>query len=244
MYIFFKGIFCKNKVNSRTCFSKSKNPQFTMKNSTHELQAFVLGIMLGDAYITKYGRLQIDHSSYDYTKWKFDFLLRFNVVSKQTKISTVHRIHKRTKKPSISYRFYSKPCFSVALLIFKLCLNISKGQCRSVFYKEITIENKKVNKKILPKNIENLLINNLSLATWFMDDGGKGGLHGIIFSVHSFTNDEIEKLIYSLQKNFNISATLHSANTSRQLYILKKSISRFKQIISPFMIPTQRYKLL
>lgn len=229
MYIFFKGIFCKNKVNSRTCFSKSKNPQFTMKDSTHDLQAFVLGTMLGDSYITKYGRLQVDHSSYDYTKWKFDFLLRFNVVSKQTKISTVHRIHKRTKKPSISYRFYSKPCFL---------------QCRSVFYKEITVKNKKVNKKILPKNIENLLINSLSLATWFMDDGGKGGLHGIIFSVHSFTNDEIEKLIYSLQKNFCISATLHSANTSRQLYILKKSISRFKQIISPFMIPTQRYKLL
>ena len=65
---------------------------------------------------------------------------------------------------------------AVALLIFKLCLNISKG----------------------PKNIENLLSNPLSLATWFMDDRGKGGLHRIIISVHSFTNDEIEKLIYSL----------------------------------------------
>ena len=117
--------------------------------------------MLGDLYITKYGRLQTHHSSYDYTKWKFDFLLRFNVVSKQTKISTVHQIHKQTKKPS-----REKP--PVALLIFKQSLNISKGprgisyrfyskscflQCRNVFYKEIkqiTVENKKRNRKILP----------------------------------------------------------------------------------------------
>jgi hypothetical protein len=55
-----------------------------------------------------------------------------------------------------------------------------------------------------------------------MDDGGKGGLHRIIISVHSFTNEEIQKLIYSLEKNFFISAVLHSANSSRQLYIPKK----------------------
>jgi hypothetical protein len=54
MYIFFKRIFCKNKLNSRTFFSKSKNPQFTMKNSTHDLQAFVLGTMVVYSYITKY----------------------------------------------------------------------------------------------------------------------------------------------------------------------------------------------
>lgn len=77
-----------------------------------------------------------------------------------------------------------------------------------------------------------------------MDDKGKGGLHRIFIPVHSFTDDEIEKLIYSLEKNFSISGTLYSPNTSRQLYIAAKHISRFKQMVSPFMIPTQRYKLL
>lgn len=225
MYIFFKGVFSKNICNSR----KNRNFQFSIQSCKHDLLAFVLGTMLNDSYITKYGRLQVDHSSYEYSKWKFDFLLSFNVVSEKTKISTVHRIHPRTKKPSISYRFYSKPCFL---------------QWRNAFYKEIIIKKNKKNIEILPKNIENLLVNPLSLATWFMDDGGKGGLHGIIISVHSFTNEEIQKLIYSLEKNFFISATLHSANTSRQLYIYKKHVSKFKKIISPFIIPTQRYKLL
>lgn len=102
----------------------------------------------------------------------------------------------------------------------------------------------KKNVKILPNNIENLLVKFLSLATWFMDDGGKGGLHGIIISVHSFTDDEIKKLIYTLENNFSICSVLHSRNISRQLYIQTKYISHFKQIVSPFIIPTQRYKLL
>ena len=59
------------------------------------------------------------------------------------------------------------------------------------FTKKLQLKKLKKNRKILPKNIENLLVNNLSLATWFMDDGGKGGLDGTIISVHSFTNCEI-----------------------------------------------------
>lgn len=103
--------------------------------------AFILGTTLGNSYITKYGRLQFDYSSYEYSKWKFDFLFSFNVVSEKIKISTVHRIHPRTKKPSISYRFYSKPCFL---------------RWRNAFYKEITTKKKKKSIEILPKNIENL----------------------------------------------------------------------------------------
>jgi hypothetical protein len=228
MYIFFKGEFRRNIVNPRTKYSKSKNIQFSIHNCENDLHTFVLGTMLGDAYITKYGRLQIDHASYEYTKWKFDFLLNLNlnVVTNETKISKVTRIHKLTKKKSVSYRFYTKPCFT---------------QWVHAFYTQ-SLNGK--NRKKLPKNIENLLVKPLSLAIWFMDDGGKGGLHGNIISVHNYTNSEIEKLIYCLNKNFFISGTLHSTNTSRQLYIPKKHLSRFKQIISPFMIPTQRYKLL
>lgn len=77
-----------------------------------------------------------------------------------------------------------------------------------------------------------------------MDDKGKGtGLYTHIISVYNFTVIDIEKLSFCLQKNFNISSTLHSATTSRQLYIPKKSRSIFKETISPFIIPTQRYKL-
>ncbi len=77
-----------------------------------------------------------------------------------------------------------------------------------------------------------------------MDDGGKGGLNGLIISVHSFTDQEIDILIETLKKNFSISTLLHSRNSSRQLYIPAKHRKKFKQIISCFIIPTQQYKLL
>ncbi len=128
MFIFFKNIVYKNVNNARTRFFRSKNPQFSILNCEHNLHAFVLGTMLGDAYITKYGRLQIDQCSYEYTKWKFNFLLNFNLVTEKTKISTVKRIHTVTKKLSISYRFYSKPCFM---------------QWRAAFYKKSIMKNMK-----------------------------------------------------------------------------------------------------
>lgn len=144
-------------------------------------------------------------------------------------------------------------------LVFHIDFIVNLVLCNGeiAFINKFELKKIRKNIKILSKNIENLLVNFLSLATWFMDDGGKGGLYGIIISVHSFTNEEIHKLIYSLEKNFSISAKLHSAKSSRQLYIPKKHISnevtfwvtslpkgKFKKIISPFMIPTQRYKLL
>jgi len=68
MYTFSKVFFSKNILNSRTCFSKSRNPQFSIINCSTNLHAFVLGNILGDSYITRYGRLQVDHTGYEYTK--------------------------------------------------------------------------------------------------------------------------------------------------------------------------------
>ena len=92
-------------------FMDSLNSQFSILTMQHPLHSFVLGTILGDGSMTKRGYLQIDHKNYEYTKWKFDFLLRLNmdVVNGSTKLSRVKRIHTKTKKQSISYRFYTKP---------------------------------------------------------------------------------------------------------------------------------------
>ena len=93
--------------------------------------------------------------------------------------------------------------------------------------------------KILPCNIESLLIHPLSLAVWFMDDGGKGGntFNGavgkklnffflqperVFFSVFKFSDAEVDILQNCLLNNFNIQSTFHAKNSSRQLYIPKK----------------------
>jgi hypothetical protein len=152
------------------------------------------------------------------------------IVNTSTKITEVKRIHQKTQKQSISYRFYTKP--------FLL-------EWRTLFYLESHIPNKKAIKQI-PFNIENLLVDPLSLAIWFMDDGGKGGntLNGVIISVFKFSDVEVECLQNCLQNNFDIQSTFHAPKTSRQLYIPKREYIKWHHLITPFIIPSQRYKLL
>lgn len=210
----------------------STSLQCSVLNVSHPLHSFLLGNILGDGYITKRGGLQIDHKDYAYTKWKFDYLLQLDmgVVNSSTKISEVRRIHPKTKKESISYRFYTKSLFK---------------EWRHTFYLEAMLQDKHATKQV-PLNIEKLLVDPLSIAIWFMDDGGKGGHtpHGVIFSVSNFSDVEIARLQSVLLNTFDIRSTFHAPKSSRQLYIPKSEYIKWKNVVSPFIIPCQRYKLL
>lgn len=208
--------------------SRSKSIQLHIHTINNVLHAFVLGTILGDGYISKRGVLQTDQSILQYTQWKFKFLQP--VVPDGSAIAEIKRIHVKTQKESISYRFYTK-------LVFE--------EWREAFY----LENPAIGvnaTKILPCNIQDLLIHPLSLAIWFMDDGGKGGNtpNGIVISVFKFSDAEIKILQSILLNTFDIKSTFHAKNSSRQLYIPAKEYIKWKKLVSPFIIPCMRYKLL
>ncbi len=208
---------------------KSTNLQFSVSNTSDSLHSFLMGTILGDGYITKRGALQVEHKDYAYTKWKFDFLREKGVLNPSTTISKVKRIHPKTQQESISYRFYTIPVFK---------------HWRTLFYLEATIPDQKATKRV-SKNIENLLVEPLSIAVWFMDDGGKGGNtpSGAIISVFKFSDMEIIALQNCIFKNFDICTNFHAPKSSRQLYIPKKEYEKWCNLVSSFIIPTQRYKL-
>lgn len=206
--------------------SRSKRMQISIQDINNPLHAFVLGTILGDGYITKRGRLQVDQSVLQYTQWKFEVLQ--SVIPTTTVIAEVKRIHVKTKKENISYRFYTQSVFE---------------QWRQAFY----LENLGgTATKILPCNIADLLIHPLSLAVWFSDDGGKGGNtpNGVVISVFKFSDNEVKTLQSCLVNNFDIESTFHAKNSSRQLYIPAKQYIKWKKLVSPFIIPCMRYKLL
>lgn len=68
---------------------------------------------------------------------------------------------------------------------------------RDLFYPE--------GKKIIPKNINNLLTAR-SLAYWIMDDGGQDP--GFILNTQSFTKEEVELLIKVLDEKFGLRGNL------------------------------------
>lgn len=91
----------------------------------------------------------------------------------------------------------------------------------------------------------------ISLAFWFMDDGSKAP-YGYMLHTENFLLTECKYLQQLLGKKFGLEVTIHSdtrpktnsmSKTYYKLYIRASSRSLFTKLISPYIIPSMRYKL-
>ena len=185
-----------------------------------ECQDVVLGTILGDGYLSPRGVLQVEHSSKDhqYVLWKHERMSEIG----SGPISKVTRLDKRNSKKTFSSRFYTKSVLS---------------EYRALFYPN--------NKKIVPNNIDQLLNSPLAFPTLFMDDGGKGGntSKGMVFNFSGYLFSDQEKLRKCLYLNFNLDTRFHKTVRYQQLYIPTSENQTFLDIISPYVIPSMRYRL-
>lgn len=104
----------------------------------------LIGCLLGDAYLTKFGKIQIEQSKKEYTDWKFHELATISYPNPPKEIVRFEKNDNRTTK---SYRFWTRQYFKVWRDSWY------QGKC-----------------KIFPKNLAHL-ITPLSIAVWYMDDG-------------------------------------------------------------------------
>ncbi len=110
------------------------------------------------------------------------------------------------------------------------------------FYGKQFYNNKK---KIIPIDIEKLLTP-LSLAIWFMDDGSLKSKRHNTYIIHTlgFKRNELERVQNVLLKKFGIETSLHKQKQKYlRLYILSKSAEKFRDVVSPYIIPSLKYKL-
>jgi len=110
------------------------------------------------------------------------------------------------------------------------------------FYGEKFYINKK---KVIPEIIEEL-ITPLSTAIWFMDDGSLKSKRHKTYIIHTlgFQREELERIQEVLKSKFEIETRLHRQKKKYlRLYILSKSAEKFRNIVTPYIIPSLRYKL-
>ncbi len=143
---------------------------------TDEQADILVGCVLGDAYITKLGKIQIEQSAEqtEYINWKYNQL---KSISYGPPVKPVSRYDKRYNKTFYSYRFWTRQYFR---------------SWREKFYTE--------NKKMFP--LEKL--SPLSLAVWYMDDGSLNEGKRAILSTESFSEEDREKIKNLFIKDFDI----------------------------------------
>lgn len=93
-------------------------------------------------------------------------------------------------------------------------------------------------KKIIPAN---LILNSLSLAVWFMDDGSKSR-SSIYLNTQQFNLNEQLQLIDFLKNQFGIEATLNKDKIYYRIRIRTRSVKRFIELVEPFVLKEFRYK--
>ncbi len=196
-----------------------------MVNLKKRQQDILIGTLLGDGCLEVNGknvRLKIDHNvkQKQLTEWIFNEFREY--CSKEPYF--LDQSDARTKKFYHHYRFST--------------LNSS---ILNPFHKMFYVERR----KIVPKDIKNLLTNPLSLAVWYMDDGfRRRDCNGLYLCTSAFTKEEQLLLMESLKINFDINAKIHYAAGNARIYIPASSAKRFCELVKEYMLPDLSYKLL
>jgi len=188
-------------------------------------QSILVGSILGDATIYPCNKNNEAILEYKYDDKYFSYLKWLH--------KSLESLGLREIKPHRGFhqhRFRSSP-------------NKEIGNLRNIFYPQ--------GKKIIPRIINKLLIDSLSLAVWYMDDGcldfrEKDHCNATL-ATFSFSKEECELLAKTLFTNFNLLIKDHK-NTMRgkpyfRLYVTSKSMDRFVNLIRPFILPCFSYKL-
>ena len=94
-------------------------------------------------------------------------------------------------------------------------------------------------KKLIPDNLD---LDPVSLAVWYMDDGSKCRDSDIYFNTQQFELDDQKKLILSLEK-IGLKTKINKDKNYFRLRLLKSSIPRLRELLKNKIIPSMQYKL-
>lgn len=202
---------------------------FPKKLRKRELRAIILGMLLGDAHLTRIsGRgnssICLGHSikQKNYYLYKKQILENFLGLTFNTNELIRNNKYKVIQGKSNANRYL--------------------GKLRNILYED---NKKRINQKILK------YLNVRSLAIWFMDDGGKRVNHkrkyinGLFLSTQSFTKKENELIQNWLLDTFGLKSSIvsHGKNQVR-INFNKENSLKLKALISQFILPSFNYKLI
>lgn len=153
---------------------------YARRNLSLEMSDFqrqvLIGCILGDAYITKLGKVRIEQSvkEEEYVLWKYAVLNSLLYPAEPRKMV---RWNKKQKREYTSYRFSSRQYFK---------------SWRDIWYPQ--------GEKIFPNS---LILTPVSLAVWYMDDGCWTGSKALI-AIEGFDDESQQAIQTALQNQYGI----------------------------------------
>lgn len=191
---------------------------------SEQQKSIIIGTLLGDGYIYK------DKYGGCYLEVKHSDIQRDYVFWLYEKLKNICPGKPKQRKDNNQWKFNTT---TIKDLI----------ELRNTFYPN--------GKKIIPGNISEILVNSLSLAIWYMDDGSldfRPKSHfAFSLKTNAFTLEECKTLSRVLENNFGIVTSVQypicRGKRYPQIYIGKQGRDKFIRLINRYIIPCFQYKL-
>lgn len=188
----------------------------TVGSLTQQQKSVIIGCVLGDGYLRKIpGRKDAFLEINHSLKAKEYVDWKYSILKDICKSPPKRR---KIDEKREGYRFYTKEHPEITEIYEK-------------FYQN--------GKKVIPKGFE---LDPLILAVWFMDDGSKTKKKDVYLNCQKFSWKDQRRLLHALRM-LKIRARMNKDKKYYRIRIYKESISRFVELIRPYIIPSMEYKI-
>lgn len=187
---------------------------------TSRQQQILVGTVLGDGCLAKHGRYHRLHVKHSLRQRALAELKR--EAFKEFVSMPLQQFDQRLgtgRYPCVQFASRTSPAFS---------------EWHRRFYME--------RRKIVPIEICELLTP-LSMAVWFMDDGG-ADYAGLNIQTHNFELREVERLVVALAERFGLDARTRANKGRWIIYVPASQVGSLRDVVKPHMLPELRYKLV
>lgn len=192
-----------------------------------KVMAVVIGLILGDGYVSK----PRGNSKCSMLDIKYDqrYLTYMKWLHDQLQSLNPSLIKK--KKGYHQYRFYTESRKDI-------------GELRGIFYPN--------GKKRIPLDIKKYLVDPITIAVWYQDDGTldqREKYHSnSLFATHCFSKRQCQLLANTLRMNFDLDVRvcrcLMRGKLRFRLYVTSRSMDKFMRLIEPYIQECFYYKLV
>lgn len=187
----------------------------TVGSLTQLQKSFLIGTLLGDGYLRQIKGRRNAFLEVNHSITQKEYVeWKYEILKNFTRSGPKSRKGNGTR---IAYRFFTKqyPEFTKIM---------------DLFYKD--------KKKCIP----DIVLDPISLAVWFMDDGSRCSKENVYLNTQQFSKDDQNKLLKILEK-MGLSATLNKDKEYYRIRFKTSSIPKLFGIIKKYIIPSMKYKI-
>ena len=187
----------------------------TVGSLTQLQKSFLIGTLLGDGYIRQIKGRRNAFLEVNHSITQKEYVeWKYKILKNLVRSGPKSRYGNGAR---IAYRFFTKqhPEFTKMM---------------DLFYKD--------KKKCIP----DLVLDPISLAVWYMDDGSRCSKDNVYLNTQQFSKDDQYKLLEFLGK-MGLSGTLNKDKQYYRIRLKTSSIPKLFGIIKKYIIPSMKYKI-